>query len=53
MKKPSAARPGVLKDLKKKPASKVSTAEHAQQMKLGLSGSQDEDDEDPHVARDS
>ena len=51
MKKPSAARPGVLKDLNK-PASKVSTAEHARQMKLGLHGSQDEDDEDPDVARD-
>ena len=52
MKKPSGSSPGVLKALKKKPASKVSTAEHARQMKLGLNDSQDENDEDPDVARD-
>ena len=56
MKKPSGSSPGVLKALKKKPASKLSTAEHARQMKLGLNDSQDESDEekdtDPDVARD-
>ena len=52
MKKPSGSSPDVLKNLKKKPASKMSTAEHARQMKLGLNGSQDESDEDPDVARD-
>ena len=52
MKKPSAASPGVLKDLRKKRASKVSTAEHARQMKLGPNDSQDEDDEVADVARD-
>ena len=52
MKKPSGSSPGVLEDLKKKPASKISTAEHARQMKLGLNGSQDEAGEDPDVARD-
>lgn len=54
MKKPSASSPGVLKGLMKKPAShaKLSTAEHARQMKRGLRDSEDEDDEDPDVARD-
>ena len=54
MKRPSASSPGVLKDLMKKPASqaKPSTAEHARQMKRGLRDSEDEDDEDPDVARD-
>ena len=54
--KPSGSSPGVLKALKKKPASKVSTPEHARQMKLGPNDSQDENDEendtDPDVARD-
>ena len=54
MKKPSASSPGVLKGTLKKPASqpKLSTAEHARQMKRGLRDSEDEDDEDPDVARD-
>ena len=52
MKKPSGSSPDVLKNLKKKPASKMSTAEHARQMKLGLNGSQGESDEDPDVVRD-
>ena len=52
MKKPSGSSPDVLKNLKKKPASNISTAEHVRQMKLGLNGSQDESDEDPDVVRD-
>ena len=51
-KKPSGSSPGVLKNLKKKPASKMSTAEHARQTKLGLNDSQDGSDEDPDVVRD-
>ena len=52
MKNPSGSSPDVLKNLKKKPVTKMSTAEHARQMKLGLNGSQDESGEDPDVVRD-
>ena len=52
MKKPSGSSPGALKNLKEKPASKMSAAEHARQMKLGLNDSQGESGEDPDVARD-
>ena len=39
MNKGSGSSTGVLKNLKKKPASKISTAEHARQMKLSLNDS--------------
>ena len=52
MKKPSGSSPDLFKNLKEKPASKMSTAEHARQMKLDHNDSQDESDEDPDVVRD-